>query len=128
MGSKEIQEYGWWLEERKVMMRFSDLLVEVSIDLDEKYQTKGELGKWIRQKWVDISRKDPKTGKHPPCGASAGKKERKGGSSKYPKCRPARSAAAMSKGEKRSAVTRKRKAGNPGGKPTMVSTFKKKEE
>jgi hypothetical protein len=34
----------------------------------------------------------------------------------------------MSKGEKRSAVTRKRKAGNPGGKPTMVSTFKKEEE
>jgi hypothetical protein len=32
----------------------------------------------------------------------------------------------MSKGEKRSAVVRKRKAGNPGGKPTMVSTFKKK--
>jgi len=43
-------------------------------------------------------------------------------------CRPAKSAARMSKGEKRSAVTRKRKAGNPGGKPTMVSTFKKKEE
>ncbi len=54
------------------MIRFADLLVEVSIDLDEKYQTKGDLGKWIRQKWVDISRKDPKTGKHPPCGASAG--------------------------------------------------------
>ena len=51
------------------MIRFTDLLVEVSIDLDEKYQTKGDLGKWIRQKWVDISRKDPKTGKHPPCGA-----------------------------------------------------------
>jgi len=109
------------------MTRFSDLLVEVSIDLDEKYKTKGSLGKWLRQKWVDISRKN-KDGKHPPCGASAGSKERKGGSSKYPKCRPARSAAAMSKGEKRSAVTRKRKAGNPGGKPTMVSTFKKKEE
>ncbi len=109
------------------MIRFSDLLVEVSIDLDEKYQTKGDLGKWIRQKWVDISRKG-KDGKHPPCGASAGKKERRGGSAKYPKCRPARSAAAMSKSEKRSAVVRKRKAGNPGGKPTMVSTFKKKEE
>ena len=110
------------------MIRFTDLLVEVSVDLDEKYQTKGDLGKWIRQKWVDISRKDPETGKHPPCGASAGKKERKGGSSKYPKCRPARSASAMSKGEKRSAVTRKRKAGNPGGKPKMVPTFKKKDE
>ncbi len=108
------------------MIRFADLLVEVSIDLDEKYQTKGDLGKWIRQKWVDISRKN-KDGKHPPCGDSAGKKERKGGSAKYPKCRPARSAAAMTKGEKRSAVTRKRKAKNTGGKPKMVSTFKKED-
>ncbi len=43
------------------MTRLSDLLVEVSIDLDEKYKTKGSLGKWLRQKWVDISRKDPNT-------------------------------------------------------------------
>jgi len=107
------------------MILLTDLLDEVVTELDEKYKTKGNLGKWLPQKWVDISRKDKK-GKHPPCGASAGKKERKGGSAKYPKCRPARSAAAMSKGEKRSAVVRKRKAGNPGGKPTMVSTFKKK--
>ena len=107
------------------MILLTDLLDEVVTELDEKYKTKGNLGKWLRQKWVDISRKDKK-GKHPPCGASAGKKERKGGSAKYPKCRPARSAAAMSKGEKRSAVVRKREAGNPGGKPTMVSTFKKK--
>jgi hypothetical protein len=106
------------------MISLTDILEEVVDELDEKYKTKGNLGKWLRQKWVDISRKD-KSGKHPACGASAGKKERKGGSSKYPKCRPARSAAAMSKSEKRSAVTRKRKAGNPGGKPTMVSTFKK---
>ena len=107
------------------MIRFTDLLVEIG--LDEKYKPKGELGKWLNQNWVDISRKD-KDGKHPPCGDSADKAERKGGSAKYPKCRPERSAAAMSKGEKRSAVVRKRKAGNPGGKPTMVSTFKKKEE
>lgn len=110
------------------MIRLTEILVEVALDLDEKYKPKGELGKWLNQKWVDISRKD-KDGKHPPCGASAGKRERgPSGSRKYPKCRPARSAAAMSKSEKRSAVTRKRKAGNPGGKPTMVSTFKKKEE
>ncbi len=101
------------------MILLTDLLDEVVTELDEKYKTKGNLGKWLRQKWVDISRKDKK-GKHPPCGASAGKKERKGGSAKYPKCRPARSAAAMSKGEKRSAVVRKRKAGNPGGKPTRL--------
>lgn len=107
------------------MISLTELLEEVVDQLDEKYKTKGNLGKWLRQKWVDISRKDPKTGKHPACGASAGKKERgKSGSRKYPKCRPARSAAAMSKSEKRSAVVRKRKAGNPGGKPTMVKTYK----
>jgi hypothetical protein len=111
------------LEKGKEVISLSDLLEEVVDTLDEKYKTKGSLGKWLRQKWVDISRKD-KSGKHPPCGDSAGKKERKGGSAKYPKCRPARSAAAMSKSEKRSAVTRKRKAGNPGGKPTMVATHK----
>lgn len=103
-----------------------DLLQEVIDELDEDYKTKGNLGKWLRQKWVDISRKDKK-GKHPQCGASAGKKERKGGSAKYPKCRPARSAAAMTKKEKRSAVTRKRKAKNTGGKPKRVSTFKKED-
>jgi hypothetical protein len=107
------------------VIRLTDILEEVADQLDEKYKTKGNLGKWLRQKWVDISRKDPKTGKHPPCGASAGKKERGGGSKKYPKCRPARSAAVMSKSEKRSAVTRKRKANNTGGKPKMVATFKK---
>lgn len=111
------------MEKGKEVISLSDLLEEVVDELDEKYKTKGNLGKWLRQKWVDISRKD-KSGKHPPCGDSAGKKERKGGSAKYPKCRPARSAAAMTKGEKRSAVTRKRKAGNPGGKPTMVATHK----
>jgi hypothetical protein len=109
------------MEEKEKMIKLVDLVLENY--LEEKYKTKGSLGKWLRQKWVDISRK--KDGKHPPCGASAGKKERKDGSAKYPKCRPARSAASMSKGEKRSAVTRKRKAGNPGGTPTMVSTYKK---
>lgn len=111
------------METREKVISLTNLLEEVVEQLDEKYKTKGNLGKWLRQKWVDISRK--KNGKHPPCGASAGKKERKGGSAKYPKCRPARSAASMSKSEKRSAVIRKRKAGNPGGKPTMVATYKK---
>jgi len=32
----------------------------------------------------------------------------------------------MSKGQKASAVKRKRAAGNPGGKPTNVATFSKK--
>ena len=58
------------------MISLTDILEEVVDELDEKYKTKGNLGKWLRQKWVDISRKD-KSGKHPPCGASAGKKNEK---------------------------------------------------
>ena len=34
------------------------------------------LRNWVKQKWVDISRKK-KGGGHPACGASAGKKSRK---------------------------------------------------
>ena len=34
----------------------------------------------------------------------------------------------MSKGQKASAVSRKRAAGNPGGKPTNVSTFTKRKK
>ena len=54
-----------------------------------------------------------------PCGR---KKSKKG---KYPKCVPASKAARMTAAEKRSAIRRKRAAGNPGGKPTMVKTFTK---
>ena len=32
----------------------------------------------------------------------------------------------MTAAERRSAIRRKRKAGNPGGKPTMVKTFTKR--
>ena len=28
MGSKEVQEYGWWLEERKEMIKLMDLIPE----------------------------------------------------------------------------------------------------
>ena len=37
--------------------------------------------------------------------------------------RPTKSGAGMTKGQKASAVKRKRAAGNPGGKPTNVKTF-----
>jgi hypothetical protein len=86
----------------------------------------GGLTKWFKEKWVDISRKT-KSGGHPPCGASAGKRERKGGKSKYPKCVPAAKAASMTSGQKRSAVIRKRKYGAiKKGKAKNVSTFAKK--
>lgn len=84
------------------------------------------LKKWFKEKWVDISRKS-KRGGHPPCGASAGKKERKGGKRAYPKCVPAAKAAKMSSKQKKSAVTRKRKHGAVSrGKAKMVSTMAKK--
>ena len=92
------------------------------LKLDEN-KTKGGLGKWFREKWVDISRKN-KDGSHPPCGASAGSKSRKGGQRAYPKCRKASVAAGMSKKDKKNAVARKRKnygsKGSPKKKPVMT--------
>ena len=80
---------------------------------------RGGLGKWFRQKWVDVSRKT-KSGKHPKCGASADSKSRDGGKRAYPKCVPASKAASMSKKDKASATRRKRavyKNKAKGGKP-----------
>lgn len=79
-----------------------------------------DLRKWVQEKWVDIGA-PKKGGGYKPCGRSKGEK-RKG----YPKCVPLAKARAMSKGQKRSAVQRKRAAGNAGPKPTNVSTFSKK--
>lgn len=81
----------------------------------------GGLTKWFREGWVDISRKR-KGGGHPPCG----RKSARGKAGGYPKCVPASKAARMTAKQKKSAVRRKRAAGNPGGKPTMVSTFTKR--
>ena len=78
-----------------------------------------DLRKWVKQRWVDISRKK-KGGGHPACGASAGSKSRKGGKRAYPKCVPASKAARMSKKDKASATRRKRavyKNKSKGGKP-----------
>ena len=84
-----------------------------------------DLNRWFKEKWVDVSRKDPKTGKHPPCGRSKAKKSSKG----YPKCRPSvkvssktpKTSGSMSTGQKRAATKRKRaKKQGVGGKPTIV--------
>ncbi len=80
---------------------------------------KGGLTKWFKEKWVDISR-PKKGGGYEKCGRKKAK------SKKYPKCVPASKAASMTPAQRRSAISRKRKAGNPGGKPTMVKTFVKK--
>ena len=76
------------------------------------------LRKWVKEKWVDIGA-PKKNGKYQPCGRSKGSKR------KYPKCVPLAKATRMTKGQKASAVRRKRAAGNPGGKPTNVRTFAK---
>ena len=79
------------------------------------------LRKWVQEKWVDIGA-PKKDGKYQPCGRQKGSKR------KYPKCVPLAKATRMTKGEKASAVKRKRAAGNPGGKPTNVPTFAKRKK
>ena len=81
-------------------------------------------GKGPKGDWVDISA-PKKNGRFQACGRSSAK----GGSKrKYPKCVPRATANRMTKAEIRSAVRRKRAAGNPGGKPTMVKTFAKRKK
>ena len=80
------------------------------------------LAKWFKQDWRDIgSRK--KDGSFAKCGRSKQKKDAK---RKYRKCVPAAKARAMTKGQIKSAVSRKRAAGNVGPKPTNVKTIVKK--
>ena len=82
---------------------------------------KGGLRKWVAEKWVDIGA-PKKDGKYQPCGRSKGSKR------KYPKCVPLAKARAMSEGQRRSAVQRKRAAGNTGPKPKNVATFTKRKK
>jgi hypothetical protein len=89
-----------------------------------------DLGRWFKEKWVDVSRKID--GKHPPCGrtSSDGEKGRKG----YPKCRPSKkvsketpkTASSYSKKDKKSMTNQKRNAEKKepktgkGNKPTVT--------
>jgi len=83
---------------------------------------RGGLGKWFKERWVDIGR-PKKKGRYQPCGRRKASTSRKG----YPKCVPLARARTMSKAQKRSAVRRKRKvAQGVGGKPTNVRTYAKK--
>jgi len=54
-----------------------------------------------------------------------GRKSASGSKRKYPKCVPAAKAASMTDSQKKSAVARKRSAGNTGPKPTNVKTIAK---
>jgi len=80
------------------------------------------LKEWFKQDWRDISSRR-KDGSFAKCGRTKQKKDAK---RKYPKCVPAAKAARMTKGQIKSAVSRKRAAGNVGPKPTNVKTFVKK--
>lgn len=98
-------------------MKISELLPEGTY--------KGGLRKWFKQNWRDISRTDAQGG-HPECGASAGTQGRdKDPQRAYPKCVPAHKAGRMTPSQKKSAVSRKRRAERkPGaaGKVVRVST------
>ena len=76
---------------------------------------------WFKQDWVDIGSKK-KGGGFKKCG----RKSASGSKRKYPKCVPAAKAARMTDSQRRSAVARKRPAGNTGPKPTNVKTFAKR--
>ena len=77
------------------------------------------LRKWVKERWVDIGA-PKKNGKYQPCGRKSAKKK---GKRKYPKCVPRSKARSMTASQTKSAVRRKRAAGNPGGKPRNVKTI-----
>ena len=79
-------------------------------------------GKGPKGDWVDIGA-PKKNGKFQACGRTKLAKDKK---RKYPKCVPRATANRMTPAQRRSAVRRKRAAGNPGGKPTNVSSFLRK--
>jgi len=121
---------GGWRKVKEGKKTFSQLKNELEEDL----------GDWFKEKWVDIGgKKDPKTGKYPPCGRGDSSK------GKYPKCRPLKKVSSktpetvgsMTDKEKKSAVIQKRRVEpktqhrGTGNKPNMVSHHdlkKKKDE
>ena len=81
-------------------------------------------GKGPKGDWVDIGA-PKKKGKFQSCG----RKSTKGSKRKYPKCVPRAKAKAMTAGQRKSAVARKRaKPQGVGGKPTMVRTIVRKKK
>ena len=80
-------------------------------------------GKGPKGDWVDIGA-PKKKGKFQACGRKSAKSSKR----KYPKCVPRSKAKSMTAAQRKSAVRRKRAAGNPGGKPTNVRTIVKKKK
>lgn len=91
---------------------------------------KEDLGRWFKEKWVDVSKKID--GKHPPCGRSSANGEK--GRKAYPKCRPTKKvskdtpkiASSYDKKEKKNMTAQKRRAEKKdpkvgkGNKPTFA--------
>ena len=80
------------------------------------------LAKWFKQDWVDIGSKK-KGGGFAKCGRSKQKKDAK---RKYPKCVPRAKAMRMTESQRRSAVSRKRKAESKkrtDKRPSYAKTF-----
>ena len=75
-------------------------------------------GKGKKGDWVDIGA-PKKKGKYQACGRKSTKDSKRA----YPKCVPRAKAKSMTEAQRKSAVQRKRAAGNPGGKPTNVKTI-----
>ena len=107
----------WVGYEQKGMKKKGNKMVPNCVPAGMK---KGGLKQWFQEKWVDISA-PKKGGGYKECG----RKSASGSKRRYPKCVPAAKAARMTESQRRSAVARKRAAGNPGGKPTNVKTFAK---
>lgn len=97
----------------KIIVNEEDLIyIENSIINGEIL--KEDLGRWFKEKWVDVSKKVD--GKYPPCGRSSSNGEK--GRKAYPKCRPSKKvskstpkiASSYDKKEKKSMTTQKRRA------------------
>ena len=77
------------------------------------------LRSWVRANWVDIA--NPRSdGSFPKCGRSKGEKRKN-----YPKCVPLAKARSMSSGQRRAAVSRKKKAerkSRKGKRPNYAKT------
>ena len=109
---------------RKSPIGFSDEYIKKS-NSEKKGMTE-DLGRWFKEKWVDVSKKVD--GKHPPCG----RKDADGKS--YPKCRPSKKVSketpkvvsSYDKDEKEKMTQQKRRAEKKdpkigkGNKPTMT--------
>lgn len=121
---KEFNEHIYDIHSGNIMWRGKTLVLTDPIydpEADDIYES---LTKWFgSEKWVDISRKEG--GKHPECGASAGKgRRKKSNKAAYPKCVKQSKAKTMTKKEKESASRRKRNVERKfsGNKVNMVKT------